>query len=134
MYIEELLTSRLSTYLGFQVSERILLKFCICWSALDVVGGNMFSYISVDCNSYFNEIQIQIISLMKATQCHKSGYSYETYSRSAKQNNLLHFFFSFPFFLFLWKWKFNFFVRKIQSLGCILKHFSPIHIFTHIFP
>jgi hypothetical protein len=103
MYIEELLTSRLSTYLGFQVSERISLEFGICWSALQVVGGNIFSCISVGYNSYFHEIQIQIISLMKVTQCHKSRYSYEACSRSAKQNKLvpssflLFFFFSILF-------------------------------------
>jgi len=89
MYVEELLTSRLSTYLGFQVSERISFKFGICRSAIKVVGGNIFSYISVDYNSYFNEIQIKIISLTIVTQCHKSSYSYETYSRSAKQNKLV---------------------------------------------
>jgi len=109
MYIEELLTSRLSTYLGFQVSERIVIKFGIFWSALKVVGGKIFSFISVDYNSYFNETQIQTISLMKVTQCHMSSYSYEAYRGSAKQNKLVpflfHSLFSFLFhsFFFLWK-------------------------------
>jgi hypothetical protein len=89
--MKELLTLRLSMYLGFQVSKKISFKFGICWSALKVVGANIFSYISVDYNSYFNEIQIKIISLVKVTQCHKSSYSYEAYSRSAKQNKLVPF-------------------------------------------
>jgi hypothetical protein len=86
MYIEELVTPLLSTNFGFQLSERISLKFGICWYALKVVDGKNFSYILVDYISYFNEIQIQFISLMKITQCHKSCYSYEAYSRSAKIN------------------------------------------------